>query len=114
MDVTEQDYPLPDGADITGGYLLEVDGWEDGNCFVTSQVAVPIRIHYPDEDEIVDRQNRYIIDYINNFERILMGENFDDPENGYRALVDSATLAAWYIATEVSANLDGFYSTYFS
>lgn len=113
VDVTEQDYPLPDGADITGGYLLEVDGWEDGNCFVTSQVAVPIRIHYPDEDEIVDRQNRYIIDYINNFERILMGENFDDPENGYRALVDSATLAAWYIATEVSANIDGFYSTYF-
>lgn len=113
IDITEQDYPLPDGADITGGYMLEVDGWEDGNCFVTGQVAVPIRIHYPDEEEIVDSQNQYIIDYINNFERILMGDNFDDPENGYRALVDSVTLADWYIATEVSANIDGFYSTYF-
>lgn len=112
VDVEEQDVPLTEESDITGGYLLEVDGFSDGNCF-TSSKGLPIRIHYPDEEDIVGEQNNYIKSYINNFEKVLFGSNFSDAEQGYRPLVDTTTLVNWFIATEVSANIDGYYSTYF-
>ncbi len=113
VDITEQDDTLTDDSNITGGYLLEVDGFADGNCFRTYNYNVPVRIHYPDEDDIQARQTNYIAGYVRAFERRLAGSDFADPLLGYRAVVDSVTLANWYIATEVSANIDGFYSTYF-
>lgn len=113
VDIAEQPYPLASGDDITGGYLLEVDGFRDGNVVTTSHYQAPVRIHYPDEDEIVARQTNYIRNYLNNFENRLTAIDFADPEKGYRAVVDTASLIDWYICTEVSANIDGFYSTYF-
>lgn len=113
VNITEQDYPLTDESDITGGYLLEVDGFQDGNCFTTSKYSVPIRIHYPDEEEISPEQNEYIRQYMRDFETVLSSSSFADPEKGYRAMVDSVSLANWFVATEVSGNIDGYYSTYF-
>ena len=113
VNITEQDYPLADSSDISGGYLLEVDGFADGNCFTTSRYRVPVRIHYPDEDEIDFSQTNYIRNYVQSFENVLNGANFTDPVKGYRPYVDSLSLADWYICTEVSANIDGFYSIYF-
>lgn len=113
VNIVEQDYPLGDASDITGGYLLEVDGFADGNCFTTTKAQVPIRIHYPDEDEIAASQNNYIRNYMNSFETVLFGGDYMDAEKGYRKWVDSVSLADWFIGTEVSANIDGYYSTYF-
>ena len=112
VNITEQDYPLTEESDITGGYLLEVDGFHDGNCFASSK-GVYIRIHYPDEDEIVAEQKNYIRNYINSFENALFSEDFTDPQKGYRVFVDSLSMANLYIVNEVAANIDGFYSTYF-
>ncbi len=113
VNIIEQDYPLEDDSDITGGYLLEVDGFKDGNYFTTSYYQVPVRIHYPDEDEISVEQNAYIRQYINDFESVLSSDDFADPDKGYRRWVDSTSLVNWFIATEVSGNIDGYYSTYF-
>ena len=44
---------------------------------------------------------------------MLSGSDFADPEEGYRAWVDSTSLVNWFIATEVSGNVDGYWSTYF-
>lgn len=113
VDITEQDFPLKSNSDITGGYLLEVDGFFDGNSFTTSTYRVPVRIHYPDEDEIAASQNTYIRNYIRDFEKVLSSSDFADEEKGYRKWVDSVSLANWFLATEISGNIDGYYSTYF-
>ena len=113
VNIIEQDYPLNEESDITGGYLLEVDGFKDGNCFTTSRCQVPIRIHYPDDEEIADNQNQYIRQYMRDFETILFSDDFADATKGYRAWVDSTSLVNWFIATEVCANIDGYFSTYF-
>ncbi len=113
VDIVEQDSPLADDADVTGGYLLEVDGFADGNCFKTSSYGVSVRIHNPDEDVIVSRQQNYITNYVNQFEQALVSSLYTDAEKGYRRFVDSTSLVNWYLATEISANVDGFYSTYF-
>ena len=124
VDIVEQDYPLDSGSDISGGYLLEIDAFQDFNAnpqgpnlapsgFYTNSLGVPLRIHYPDEDEITPEQFTYIRNFINDFEERLFSWNFTDKLAGYRPLVDSVSLANWYICTEVSANVDGFFSAYF-
>ena len=52
VNIEEQDLPLAPESDITGGYLLEVDGFKEGNCFTTSRYSVPVRIHYPEDEDI--------------------------------------------------------------
>ncbi len=117
VNITEQDYPLTEESNITGGYLLEADGFHDFTNGVTgfysARSSVPLRIHYPDEDEIDNRQFTYIRDFINTFETRLFASSYQDDEEGYRPLLDSLSLANWYLATEVSGNIDGFYSLYF-
>jgi len=117
VNVAEQDYPLTTESNITGGYLLEVDGFKDftfgKSGFYTSNEGVPVNVHYPDDDEIVSRQLYYIWDHVQAFEDALYSDDFADAEKGYRAYVDTMSLLDWYLCTEISANIDGFYSTYF-
>ncbi len=126
--ITEQDWPLTETSDITGGYLFESDGsgdfhtspyWDNEaqrtlppDGFHTSK-SVPIRIHYPDGDELDDRQLEYAKQFVGEFEKRLFAENYTDKEAGYRSYVDSVSLANWYLCTEMSGNVDGLYSTYF-
>ncbi len=116
VDVAEQDFPLSPSSNITGGYLLEADGFKDfasGTTGFSTTRKVPVRIHYPDEDEIAPRQLAYIQSFVQDFEDRLFSPTFTDTVAGYRPLVDSTSLANWYICTEISANIDGFFSTYF-
>ena len=129
VNITEQDFPLTETSDITGGYLFEADGsgdfhtydyWDNDaqaylppDGFHTARAYVPVRIHYPDADELDYSQVDYARSFINTFENRLYDDNFEDPDEGYRSMVDSASLANWYLCTEMSANVDGFYSTYF-
>jgi len=124
VNVTEQDLPLTDESNVSGGYLLEADGFTDFSTwpqgtnnspsgFYSARHHVPVRIHYPDEEDIAVPQYNYIRSFVNDFEERLISDDFDDPVAGYRPLVDSTTLVNWYVCTEVSANIDGFFSTYF-
>ncbi len=113
VNIMEQPYPINDSTNITGGYLLEVDGFKDGNCFYTGTYRAPVRIHYPEDDEIDNKQTTYIRNHVNTFEKALVSADFTDSEKGYRAYVDTTSLIDWYLCTEISANIDGFFSTYF-
>lgn len=113
VNIEEQPYPITDSTNITGGYLLEVDGFKDGNCFTSSTYSAPVRIHYPEDDEIDRTQTNYIRNHVNAFEKALASADFTDSVKGYKAYVDTTSLIDWYICTEVSANIDGFFSTYF-
>ncbi len=115
--ITEQDTLITEESNITGGYLLECDGFKDfqngKTGFYTPTKALPIRIHYPDEDDLVNEQYKYIRDFTTTFEQRLYSDDFKNAEEGYRPMVDSASLVNWYIASEVSGNIDAFFSTYF-
>ena len=116
VNVVEQDLPLTSTSNISGGYLLEADGFRDyvnGKTGFYTNKRVPVRIHYPDEEDIENTQYNYIRNFVQNFETRLFSATFSDPKQGYRPLVDSVSLANWYLCTEVSANVDGFFSTYF-
>lgn len=113
VEIYEQEEIAADTSNITGGYLLEIDGFGNNEVvnFRTKKNLI-VSVKSPDEDVINIAQRNYIKQYLNDFETALFRTDFTDVVDGYRAIVDSATLVSWYIATELSANVDGFWSTY--
>lgn len=113
VEVYEQEDVATETSNITGGYLVEIDGFgtDEKVNFRTNKNLI-VTIKSPDDDVINTAQRNYIRNYFNDFENKLFGASFTDAESGYRAIADSATLVNWYIATELSANVDGFWSTY--
>jgi hypothetical protein len=98
---------------ITGGYLLEIDGFASGEpLWFQTPKGLKITIKYPDSDEINTQQKNYIKNFLLDFEAILFSANFRNEEVGYRALVDENSLINWYIACELTGNSDAFWSTY--
>ncbi len=98
---------------VTGGYLLEIDGFaaSEPKWFTTPQ-GLKVTVKYPKDDEINDDQMKYITDFTRGFENILFSQDFKNPETGYRVSVDTVSLVNWYIGCELSGNSDSFWSTY--
>ena len=113
VEIFEQDYVASDTSNITGGYLLEIDGFATSEpVYFTTGRNLLITVKSPDEDCINVAQKNYIRNHLNELENRLFGSSFTDSLTGYRPMIDSATMIPWYIATELSANVDGFWSTY--
>jgi hypothetical protein len=98
---------------ISGGYLLEIDGFANSEpvWFTTSQ-SLKVTVKYPDDEDINAEQLSYIKNFTNSFENVLFSSNFADAATGYRNRVDTASLINWYIAGELTGNPDCFWSTY--
>ncbi len=113
VDIDEQDEVPTGDSDITGGYFLEVDGFATAEpCYYRTNKNILVTIKSPDDEIIVNRQVEYIKNHMQKFEDALFSADFTDEEKGYRRYVDSLTLASWYISTELTGNVDGFWSTY--
>lgn len=97
---------------ISGGYLVEIDGFEDEATWFRTNKGLPVTIKHPDDDDISMEQYDYILNFTQHFEDALFSVNFSDPVTGYRHLVDEASLINWYIGCEFTGNPDSFWSTY--
>jgi len=111
------------GDNLTGGYIIKLDketGSSTGGW--TSSYPPPGRsgtqtiyfqYDYPKGSDITSQQKAYIQQFIASFEGTLVGENFTDPVNGYSRYVDVNSFVDFYIANEISKNVDGYrLSTY--
>ena len=103
---------LAEGEEPSEGFFLEADGWKDHKYVTTTKKSVPVRIHKPKDGEVTTAQANYVKDWLDRFETALFSKDYKDAEKGYRKLVDSISLANLYLCTEMSANYDGFWSTY--
>ena len=112
--VTEQETTTTmSDPEITGGYLIEVDGFADSEIswFQTTK-GMKVTIKYPKDDEINTDQSTYIANYTQNMEDAMFGANFTDAELGWRQYIDEASMVDWYIACELFGNSDSWWSTY--
>ncbi|MCD7974038.1 MAG: CotH kinase family protein [Candidatus Azobacteroides sp.] len=115
MEVNEGRVPVEEHStnNITGGYLIEVDGFAGSEpLWFSTTRGVPVTIKYPKYDEINEEQKNYIITFTKQFETLLFASYFTDPERGYRSMVDENSLIDWYIACELTGNSDAFWSIY--
>lgn len=114
VEVLEQDTLVTDpNTNITGGYLIEMDGngTENVNKYFYSTTGVRVAIHSPDWEVRNNDQLNYIKDHFNKFEAAVLSSKYDG-ENGFGQYVDSTTFLGWYLTNEIASNCDMFYSIY--
>ena len=101
-----------DGNDpdkITGGYVIEAD-LHEGNHYTNKGIKLTYK--YPEDDDFDQAQYDYITNFLNQAEAVLYGNDYKDPEIGWRKYFDEKTLADFIIVKEFVGDLDGYTSTY--
>jgi subtilisin-like proprotein convertase family protein len=103
------------GQDVTGGYIIKVDYWDNSDSWQSnfSPIGFPgLDIHYvyyyPKPDVIVLEQQTYIQNFMDEFETALYAANFDDPNFGYRRYISVPTFIDYLIINELARNVDGY------
>ena len=91
-------------AEITGGYLLEVDFRQDGHTMFTASENLPIV--FQDPEEPTPAQEAYIKGYIDQLESALNSDDFADPVTGHAAYIDVDSFVRWYLVNELFRNRD--------
>lgn len=113
VNITEMTPDDIDPETITGGYLIELDGYaEKETSWFTSRYGHPVTIKSPDEDDITPEQHQYIERFFNQMETRVMANSYADPVSGYRSMLDVPTLLQYLVVEEVVANPDAFWSCY--
>jgi hypothetical protein len=98
VDVNKLDPDEISGNNLTGGYIIKIDkttgdsgeGWYSPHSPLNAvrQQRVLFQYEIPKYDEIVVEQKNYIQMYVTQFEDVLKGENFKDPDEGYAKYID--------------------------
>ncbi|UCF17408.1 MAG: CotH kinase family protein, partial [Phycisphaerales bacterium] len=99
--------------DITGGYIFKKDKLDSGEP--TFNTSTGLRLIYvdPNGHDITESQKNWLRNHINEFESVLRGPNFSDPNLGYRKYIDADSFIDIHILVELTKNIDGFrLSTY--
>ena len=103
------------GDDLTGGYIIKIDKWDGEN--VGGWYSEPptetyggfyYQYHYPKPDEIVYEQQQYIINYMDNFEQLVLNDDFANPETGYSSIIHWESFVDFFIMQEITKNVDGY------
>lgn len=101
------------GDALTGGYLIEVDGYADQEVsWFMSSSGIPVTIKSPDEEEITPEQKKYITDLFNDMDSRISKAQYNET-TGYRAILDMPSFLRHFIVGEFSGNTDTYWSTYF-
>ena len=93
--------------EITGGYLMKKD-WVEGDSLETRIYDDVLLLVDPDPSEITDVQRTWLEDWLHEFETVLAGDDFDDPENGYAAYIDIDSFVDHMLLVELGRNVDGY------
>lgn len=113
-----------DDPNLSGGYLLEIDGFgntysynkDKGEKFpeaFSSAIGNTITIKYPDNDTITTAHRQYIIEHYNAFEQSIL--NYNQTQAAYDNIcryLDTTAFVKWYVVNELIANPDGVWSLF--
>ena len=101
VEVTEMKPEDNEGSALTGGYLVEVDAYANGErLWFRSANGNPVTIKSPSEDSITVEQKNYIIDHFNAMEWDL------------DRYLDKNTFLRHFLVGELSGNTDTYWSVY--
>ncbi|MBD3638637.1 MAG: CotH kinase family protein [Crocinitomicaceae bacterium] len=116
IQVTPLDSSSTAGDPLTGGYVFKVDKLTGTTVetFVSAYNSeVLFQYHDPGPDELHPLQKSYLQDYVSNFEDMLWGPNFNDPNLGYHQYIDKISFYDFFLLQEVGRTVDGYRSSCF-
>lgn len=100
---------------ISGGYIIKTDYWDNTNSWQTSYSPIDhpgYQIHlvydYPSPTVVVPQQQTYIQTFIYDMETALYGPNFTDTSNGYRKYISERSFMDYFYVNELARNVDGY------
>lgn len=105
------------GDSLTGGYILKLDktggspaaSWGSPfKCIPGSWQNTLWQVHYPKIEDIQPEQFDYIKNWITDFETVMQGPNFDDPDIGYPKYLDVGSFVDFTLLNEMAKNVDGY------
>ena len=106
------------GLDITGGYLLRIDTFDENDATFTSKLPgigdgimsseVIWSCIYPKKKNLQPEQLAYIQNYVDTVEQVIQSDSFADPERGYARYIDVPSFVDYFIHTELSLNADAY------
>ena len=110
-EMTPEDNTEPN---ISGGYLLELDGYASSEPvhFFSSVYNAPITVHYPKDDAITAKQLAYIKNHYEEMERRLFNTVPLNPRLGIPSYMDVTSFLKRFIVEEATANADAYWSVY--
>ncbi|MCH5232571.1 MAG: CotH kinase family protein [Muribaculaceae bacterium] len=110
VDITEQEDNLNDDANVTGGYIFELDTNFD-EAFKFRSTIFDLPWMFKDPDEVNDNQMNYVIDYVNQMEQ----EIANIPNSSYTDFLDIDSCIDWWFVHELMMNMEPNHpkSTYF-
>ena len=108
VNITEQDDGETDPALITGGWLLELDNYND-KCQIRFRdigTGKPMRVTYHSPEELSGEQKTYLTELINNVNESVNSTNYESRR--WEEYIDIDALARFYVLLEVIDDQEGF------
>lgn len=106
------------GDELTGGYIVKLDkstgtpsaGWSSPYNYPYNAYY---QIDYPKIDDIKPEQADYIRNWMTDFEAVMAGNDYADPDHGFAQYLDVESFVDFAIINEITKNVDGYrLSTY--
>ena len=106
------------GDDVTGGYILKFDWYFTGDNiggFQSPNDGITYNYHYPKPSDIVPEQEEYIQNYIDEFESIMLSDDYSNETIGYPSIMNVESFVDFILIQELAKNVDAYrLSTYIS
>ena len=116
VDISKLNSDEISGDDVTGGYILKFDWYYTGDQiggFQSNIDGMVYNYHYPKPSDIAPEQENYIVEYIDNFENIMIMDNYADPISGYPSTMNVESFVDFILLQEMAKNVDAYrLSTY--
>lgn len=110
LDIGEPATTAEDG-DITGGYLFKVD-YNRGDYLTTAKGTL-VEPMDPRTSELSSDQRTYVKTWLDSFETMLGGDDYDDPDSGYTHWINEDGWVDFILINELAHNVDAYrLSTY--
>ena len=117
VDIAALDSTDIEGDARTGGYILKIDKTDGANRDGFESQHLPAgdsnrhvvyQYHYPTLDNLLPEQLDYIQNFVYDFEDMMAGEQFNDPDSGYPAWIDVDSFIDVFIISELGKNVDAY------
>lgn len=107
IEASESRLNIPDpnsNFHINGSVILVTDTRDRKPVHFVSSHGIRFALYSP--REVPDKMLKFLTERIDGFEAILFGDDFADPEKGYRKYIDVMSFVDWYLINEFSKNRD--------